>query len=85
MIDIMGWAGSALLVFSLLQRQMLWLRVFNLAACLVLVAYNLLISVWPMVGMNGAVALIDIYYLVKIAADRRSARLSRGEITDVPV
>ncbi|MBA3782005.1 MAG: hypothetical protein H0X12_09165, partial [Nocardioides sp.] len=39
-LDILGWGGSALLVYSLLQSRVLRFRVLNLAACLLLVVFN---------------------------------------------
>jgi hypothetical protein len=69
--DIIGWAGSALLIVSLLQHDMMRLRVLNLVASVVLVAYNAWAGVWPMVGMNGAVVLINIWFIVKLRRDAR--------------
>jgi len=68
MLDVIaqsvGWIGSALLVISLLQRRMKRLRIINSIAAAALVGYNLWIGSWPMVGMNLAVALVDVYFLV---------------------
>lgn len=65
-LDLFGWVGSGAVVFSLLQSNMLQLRVINMVACLMLVVYSVLIESWPMVGMNGAIALIDAYYLFRM-------------------
>jgi uncharacterized oligopeptide transporter (OPT) family protein len=70
MIDVIGWAGSALLVCSLLQSGMMRLRVLNLIAALILVGYNAAVETWPMVGMNAAVAIIDIWYIVRLRTAR---------------
>ena len=51
-LDALGWAGSALLVYSLLQARVLRFRVLNLVASLVLVVFNALLGIWPMVAMN---------------------------------
>lgn len=69
-LDILGWGGSALLVYSLLQSRVLRFRVLNLAACLLLVVFNALIEVWPMVGMNVVLSLINIYFIAKLTRDR---------------
>ena len=39
-LDLLGWAGSALLIVSLLQARVLRFRVLNLIAGLMLVAFN---------------------------------------------
>ena len=49
-LDLFGWAGSALLIVSLLQARVLRFRVLNLVAGLMLVLFNALIGVWPMVS-----------------------------------
>ncbi|WES66008.1 YgjV family protein [Microbacter sp. GSS18] len=71
MTELIGWLGSALLIVSLLQGKMMKLRVLNLIAALILVGYNAAVETWPMVGMNVAVAIIDVYYIVKLRHDRR--------------
>ena len=48
-LEIIGWLGSALLVWSLLQVRILRLRAINLAGCFVLIGYNGVLHVWPMV------------------------------------
>ena len=52
-LDALGWAGSALLIYSLLQARVLRFRVLNLVASLVLVLFNALLGIWPMVAMNA--------------------------------
>ncbi|MBM0238599.1 hypothetical protein JNW88_18190 [Micromonospora sp. ATA32] len=62
-LDLIGWIGSALLVWSLLQARILRLRALNLVGCLVLIGYNYAIHVWPMVGLNVVLAVINVWYL----------------------
>ncbi|KAB7743221.1 hypothetical protein GA707_13975 [Nostocoides sp. F2B08] len=69
-IDAVGWAGSALLIFSLLQARVLRLRILNLVACLVLVFFNAVIEVWPMVAMNIVLAGINIFFITKLLRER---------------
>jgi hypothetical protein len=69
-LDLVGWGGSALLVFSLLQTRVLRFRALNLVACAILLVFNALIEVWPMVGMNAVLAGINIWFLVRLLRDR---------------
>lgn len=69
-LDILGWGGSALLVFSLLQTRVLRFRVLNLVACLILLVFNGLIAVWPMVGMNAVLAGINVWFIVRLLRER---------------
>lgn len=69
-IDAVGWAGSALLIFSLLQTRVLRLRVLNTIACVVLIFFNTVIAVWPMVVMNIVLAGINVFFIIKLLRER---------------
>lgn len=69
-LDVLGWAGSALLVFSLLQARVLRFRILNLVACVILVVFNALVEVWPMVGMNVVLAAINVWFIRKLLTER---------------
>ncbi|RIV37723.1 YgjV family protein [Micromonospora radicis] len=69
-LELAGWAGSALLVWSLLQTRILRLRALNLVGCLVLIGYNTAVQVWPMVGLNVVLAVINVWYLRRLLTTR---------------
>ncbi|MEH1169689.1 hypothetical protein V6V47_30355 [Micromonospora sp. CPCC 205539] len=69
-LDLIGWAGSVVLVWSLLQSRVLRLRALNLVGSLVLVGYNAALEVWPMVGLNIVLSVINIWYLRGMLATR---------------
>lgn len=81
-LDALGWFGSALLVFSLLQARMLRLRVLNTIACIILTVFNAMLAVWPMVGMNIVLALINVYFIVKML--RESPESGAYAVIEVP-
>lgn len=72
-LDALGWAGSALLVFSLMQARVLRFRVLNLIACVILVIFNALLEIWPMVAMNVVLSAINLWFLRKLLAERHDA------------
>jgi len=69
--DALGWFGSALLVFSLMQARVLRFRVLNLAACVILVAFNAAVAVWPMAAMNVVLAVINVWFIWRLVSQRR--------------
>jgi hypothetical protein len=73
-LDLLGWAGSALLVYSVLQTRILRLRLFNCVASAVLVIFNAAIAVWPMVGLDVALTAINGYYIVRLLRGRHDLR-----------
>ncbi|WP_027660848.1 hypothetical protein [Salinispora fenicalii] len=72
-LELIGWTGSAVLVWSLLQTAILRLRALNLVGCVVLIGYNAAVAVWPMVGLNVVLAAINVWYLRGMLATRHDA------------
>ena len=73
-LDALGWVGSALLVFSLAQARVLRFRVLNLVACLILIVFNWLLGIWPMVAMNVVLSGINIWFIRKLVATRHDEK-----------
>ena len=73
-VDALGWFGSALLVFSLLQARILRLRLLNTVACGILVVFNAMIGVWPMVAMNVVLAAINVVFIARLVRERGDER-----------
>ncbi|SBT40226.1 YgjV family protein [Micromonospora narathiwatensis] len=76
-LELVGWIGSALLIWSLLQTRILRLRALNLVGCLILIGYNAAVQVWPMVGLNVVLAVINVWYLRKLLATRHDEQTYR--------
>lgn len=64
-LEIIGWIGSLAVVVSLLQSDMRRLRAINLTGCLIGTAYNSAIGVWPSVGLNAALAVINLGFILR--------------------
>ncbi|QIM21373.1 YgjV family protein [Phycicoccus sp. HDW14] len=73
-VDALGWFGSALLVFSLLQARILRLRVLNTVACVILTVFNAVLGVWPMVAMNVVLAGINLFFIARMVRERGDDR-----------
>ncbi|NUR27652.1 MAG: hypothetical protein HOV83_17720 [Catenulispora sp.] len=73
-LDVLGWAASAVLVWSLLQASQLRFRAFNLLGCLVLIAFNWALGVWPQVGLNVVLGVINVYFLYRLLSTRHDDR-----------
>ena len=65
-LEAIGWIGSILVVVSLTQARVLRFRWMNFAGSVVATGYNAVIGVWPFAAMNLAIAIIDIYWLVRL-------------------
>lgn len=75
LLEIVGWAGSALLVLSLVQTRLMRLRVLNSIACVVLIGYNAVLGVWPMVAMNVVLVGINLWAIARLLRERHDPRV----------
>ncbi|MFL6156782.1 MAG: hypothetical protein ACJ72D_11855 [Marmoricola sp.] len=69
-LDVVGWLGSALLIYSVMQARVLRFRVLNLAACVVLTGFNARLGIWPMVAMNVALVAINLWHVRSLLRTR---------------
>ncbi len=74
-LEVIGWAGSALLVVSLLQTRLMRLRVLNSIASAILFGYNAALGVWPMVAMNAVLVGINVWAIVRMQGQRHDSRV----------
>lgn len=72
--EAFGWLGSVLVVLSLMLSDLRRFRTFNLIGSVIATIYNAAIDIWPFAAMNGAIALINIYWLIRLHRDRFVSR-----------
>lgn len=81
--EIIGYVGSAFVLASFLMASVVRLRVINSVGCVVSVVYGLLIHAYPTVIMNGALLIINIYFLLRMSkqksADYHADRAEAGD------
>jgi hypothetical protein len=70
LLEAIGWIGSALVILSLAQARVLRFRWLNLAGAVLAVAYNVVLAIWPFAAMNAVIAVIDLYWLRRLYAER---------------
>ncbi len=64
--EIIGYAGSALIVLSLSMKSILRLRLLGLAGATTFLIYSLLISAYPIAITNVVIIAIHVYFLRKL-------------------
>lgn len=65
--EVFGWAGSVLVVVSLMIPSVRRFRILNLTGSLIATIYNTYFEIWPYAVMNGAIVLINIYWLYRLS------------------
>lgn len=71
-IEWFGTAASVLVAISLMQKNLKALRILNLIGAAAFSVYGFLIRAWPVFGLNGFIALIDLWYLIDLLARKES-------------
>jgi hypothetical protein len=71
-LDLVGWIGSGILVLSLLQTRVLRFRIINLVGTVILLVFNALIMVWPMVALNALLGVINVWFVWTYLRDRHN-------------
>lgn len=75
LLEVIGWVGSGLVVWSLMQARVLRFRWMNLAGSFVAAGYNAWIGIWPFAVMNAVIAVIDVYWLVRLYHEAHDAEV----------
>lgn len=74
-LELIGWTGSAVVVWSMMQQRILRLRRYNLVGCLVQVLYNGLLGVWPVVALNVVLAAVQVQQLARLRRTHDDPRI----------
>jgi hypothetical protein len=81
-LELFGYAASALIAISLMMSSILRLRIINLAGAAAFATYGLLIHAYPVVVLNSCIVLVNVFYLVRmlrailwLVPDRRIERV----------
>lgn len=69
-LEAVGWIGSGIVVWSMMQQRILRLRLYNLVGCLIQVLYNGALGVWPVVALNVVLAVVQVINLTRLLRGR---------------
>ena len=72
-LEVFGWVGSILVVWSLMQARLLRFRWMNFAGSVIATVYNTWVGIWPFAVMNGAIAIIDAYWITRLYREAHDA------------
>lgn len=88
MIDLVGVAGSSLVVASLIARSTCRLRLLGLLGAVVYITYGLLLGAWPVVVTNTLTLTIHGFHLSTFligrtrSIERAGGQTAAGESVD---
>ena len=82
LIELIGYLGSALVVFSMLMTSIVKLRVVNTVGCVIFTAYALVIGSYPTALMNLCLMGINAFQLFRLFRDRKQYDLIDTDFRD---
>jgi hypothetical protein len=85
LLEIFGYIASVLIALSLMMsniKQLRWINLFGAAAFSV---YGYFIDAYPVFILNGWIALVDIYYLIRIYQEKDQFDLIKLRSVESPL
>ncbi len=79
MIEMVGYAGSVLVVISMLMTSVVKLRVVNMTGAVIFTVYALLIRSYPTALLNAFLVVINSYNLWRLLKKERQYELIDGK------
>lgn len=73
MLEMVGYLGTLLVLFSFTRRDIKWLRIFNMMGGGISLIYAILVNTMPVVILNGSLILINGYQLLREIKNKKSA------------
>ena len=70
MLEIFGYAASALTAVSLMMSNIWKLRWLNMGGSAMLMVYGIALRAWPVAAVNAFIVVVDAYYLWKLHSRR---------------
>lgn len=64
-VEFIGYAASFFVLLSFLMKKMTLLRMVNIIGCGFFIWYGILLNSWPIIITNGAIVLVNFFYLLR--------------------
>ncbi|MFW6348248.1 MAG: hypothetical protein ACOC2C_06540 [Cyclonatronaceae bacterium] len=77
--EAIGYLASLLVAVSLTMSRIVPLRIVNMLGAATFVVYGILITSWPVAGMNAFIVLINMYYLWQIYSNKSAFEILEME------
>lgn len=73
--EIVGYVASIVIAISVMNTNVLRLRLFNIAGAVLFTVYGFLIKAWPIAGLNFFIVIVNAVHLYKIFHAREFFKL----------
>ena len=69
-VEIIGYVGSVLVAISLMMSSLVKLRWINLVGALTFAVYGGIVGAYPVLAVNGFIAVVNVVYLWRMSRQR---------------
>ncbi len=73
--EIVGYVASIVIAISVMNTNVLRLRLFNIAGAVLFTIYGFLIKAWPIAGLNFFIVIVNAVHLFRIIRAREFFKL----------
>ena len=70
-LEIFGYAGTALVLLSMMMTSVEKLRLFNAVGSVITGLYAAISGIWPVVLLNVGMLVINVYHLIRLRIGRK--------------
>jgi GNAT superfamily N-acetyltransferase len=74
-LELVGYAASALIAVSLMMSSILRLRIINMTGAAAFATYGYFIGATPVAVLNGSIVLVNIYHITRMLKAKEYFRL----------
>ncbi len=79
-IEIVGYAGMALVLASFLMKKVHMIRLINASGAILCLIYGILTKTWPTAALNGALFVINTVFLsIFLAKKKKESKEAKPE------
>lgn len=64
-VEWFGYLASFFILLSFFMKNITTLRYINSLGCIFFVTYGIFLDSWPLIITNGAIVLVNAYYLIQ--------------------
>ncbi len=75
-VDWFGFMASVIVAFSLMQKDLVKLRCWNLLGALMFAVYGGIIEAMPVLFLNVFISIANVYYLLQMRREKKQRKAS---------
>lgn len=79
-LELIGYAGTLLIIVSMMMTSMIKLRIINSLGCILSLVFAISIINTPVIILNGALLIINIYQIIKHYTTNKSYEIINADI-----